>query len=204
MTYRAPYLTYDKIRGIAENFLQKYHPEGTLPVPIEKIVEIDLGMDIVPYWNLFKDFGVDGYLTNDLMSIYVDQFMQSDRENRYRFTLAQELGHLVLHKDLYKDSEFESVEDWIAVQDSIDADQYTWYERHANNFAGLILVPEDPLYEEYRRCIEALEEEDYQLRKADVQIINGFISVRLAKLFAVSEQVVTIRLDKDELTPFTL
>ena len=204
MTYRAPYLTYDKIRGIAKNFLKKYHPEGTLPVPIEKIVEIDLEMDIVPYWNLFKDFGVDGYLTNDLMSIYVDRFMQTDRENRYRFTLGHELGHLALHKDLYKDSEFESVEDWIAVQASINPDQYTWYELHANNFAGLVLVPEDSLYGEYGRCIEALEEEDYEFKKTNVQVINRYISVRLAKLFAVSEQVVSIRLDKDELTPFTL
>lgn len=203
MTYRAPYLPYDKIRSLADNFLERYHPEGTLPVPIEKIIEFDLQMDIVPYSDLFKDFGVDGYLTNDQVSIYVDRFMMDKRENRYRFTLAHELGHLFLHKDLYLGNEFQSVEDWITVQDSINADQYTWYERQANNFAGLILVSEDALYEKYSRCIDELEKEDFQLKKADVQTINGFIAVRLAKRFAVSEQVISIRLDKDELTPFS-
>ncbi|MFO7889264.1 MAG: hypothetical protein R6V04_02880 [bacterium] len=49
--FRAPYLPYDKIRAIAENFLEKFHPKGTIPVTIENIIEFKLNIDIVPLRN---------------------------------------------------------------------------------------------------------------------------------------------------------
>jgi hypothetical protein len=33
-------LEYTETEAIAQDFLAKYHPSGTLPVPVERIVEI--------------------------------------------------------------------------------------------------------------------------------------------------------------------
>ena len=37
--FKAPYYSYDDLRRKADEFLAKYHSAGTIPVPIEEIVE---------------------------------------------------------------------------------------------------------------------------------------------------------------------
>ena len=44
-----PYLSYDEIRKHAENFLYQYNINDTIPVPIEKIIEIDLNISLIAY-----------------------------------------------------------------------------------------------------------------------------------------------------------
>ena len=48
MAIVAPYLPYEKLRAVADEFLKQHHPSGELPIPIEKIVEFRLRLDIVP------------------------------------------------------------------------------------------------------------------------------------------------------------
>ena len=55
-----PYLTYSDIGKRAQTFLIEYHPSFEIPIPIEKIVDVKLGLDIVPINNLNKDFGLNG------------------------------------------------------------------------------------------------------------------------------------------------
>lgn len=45
---KAPYHSYEDLRRKADEFLAKYHATGTIPVPIEEIVEFQFRMDIVP------------------------------------------------------------------------------------------------------------------------------------------------------------
>jgi hypothetical protein len=69
------FLPYEKIAGEAINFLSKHHPEDTLPVPVEEIIEFDLQIEIVPIPNLQRDFDIEGFTSSDLKSIYVDDFI---------------------------------------------------------------------------------------------------------------------------------
>ena len=46
--FTAPYHSYEDLRRQADAFLAKHHPAGTIPVPIEEIVEFQLSIDIVP------------------------------------------------------------------------------------------------------------------------------------------------------------
>ena len=55
MAIVAPYLPYDKLRRSADEFLARYHPDGTMPVPIENIIEYKFGLDIVPVPGLLED-----------------------------------------------------------------------------------------------------------------------------------------------------
>lgn len=70
-----PILSYDDLRPRAGDFLRTHHPAGTIPVPIEEIIEFQLGMDIIPVSGLHDAFGVDGFIAGDLRSITVDEFV---------------------------------------------------------------------------------------------------------------------------------
>jgi hypothetical protein len=91
-----PILSYRDLRRRAGDFLRTYHPAGTIPVPIEEIVEFRYRMDIIPVPGLQDAFEVDGFISSDLKAITVDASMQKHRQGRYRFTLAHELAHAVL------------------------------------------------------------------------------------------------------------
>ncbi len=80
--------TYDELRIKAEELLAEYHPEGTLPIPIEEIVEFGLSMDVIPMDGVKAELGVDAFLTNDLEFIYIDKYVLDHAPVRYRFSLA--------------------------------------------------------------------------------------------------------------------
>jgi Zn-dependent peptidase ImmA (M78 family) len=54
----------------------------------------------------------DGFITSDLKEIYVDESVYTKWPNRYRFTLAHEVGHAILHRDLFRQRRFRSVREW--------------------------------------------------------------------------------------------
>ena len=107
-----PILSYRDLRRRAGDFLRTRHPAGTIPVPIEEIVEFRYRMDIIPVPGLQDAFEVDGFISSDLKAITVDASMQKHRPGRYRFTLAHELAHAVLHRRIFLANRFGRVEDW--------------------------------------------------------------------------------------------
>jgi Zn-dependent peptidase ImmA (M78 family) len=107
-----PILSYEDINGCVERFLKDQHPRGTLPVPVEDIADLSLGLNIFPFPGLQRDFDIDGFISKDLTTIYVDEVIYSKRPARYRFTLAHEVGHLILHRDLIEAIHPRSVTEW--------------------------------------------------------------------------------------------
>ena len=97
-----PFLPDGKIVDLAESFLSKYNPSRSIPVPIEEIVEIDLRLEIIPILGLLKAVQVDGFTSSDLKTIYVDQWVLSEVPYRYRFTLAHEVGHVFMHREILR------------------------------------------------------------------------------------------------------
>lgn len=140
-----PVLSYDALRGIANSFLKDYHPNLEIPVPIEEIIEFQLKKDIIPLPGLHQGFEVDGFTSSDLTSIYVDEFVYTSRPGRYRFTLAHEIGHNVLHENIYKKANFHSIKEWREFINSISEKDHSWLEYQAYAFGGLILVPQEHL-----------------------------------------------------------
>jgi hypothetical protein len=136
-----PRYSHEDIARIAASFLSEHHPSETIPAPIEKIVDNSLKIDIVPIPGMHKAFDTDGSTTSDLEAIYVEEFVYDQRPGRYRFTLAHEAGHIVLHDKPYRSLKWDSLEEWKRTAQGIDEEQYRWLEWHANAFAGLVLVP---------------------------------------------------------------
>jgi len=107
-----PFYSYEDLRKKADEFLHKHHPSGNIPIPIEEIVEFEFRINIVPVLGLQREFEVEGFTSSDLKNIYVDEYVYTDRITRYRFTLAHEIGHIVLHRHLYRDHKFNSIYGW--------------------------------------------------------------------------------------------
>lgn len=81
--YTAPYHSYEDVRGQADAFLAKHHPAGTIPVPIEEIVEFQLSIDIVPMPDLHTLIETDGSIRGRLSRMGVVRFRhRSDNRSR--------------------------------------------------------------------------------------------------------------------------
>lgn len=193
-----PYLTYDKIRRFAENFLKRHHPSNTIPIPIEEIIEFQLGIDIVPIHGLHQAFDTDGFISSDVKSISVDLFVYESRLGRYRFTLAHEIGHLILHEKLYKDIHFKKVDEWKRFIHNFPEKEYHWFEWQAYTFAGLILVPAKRLLQRFRYAVKEVEELGIVV-KENKRVASDAITDLLARDFVCSQEVIQKRILKEGL-----
>lgn len=185
----------ERLQEIADRFLAEHHASMELPVPIEAIVEFGLGMSIVPVERLWKDFDTDGWLSNDLSTIYVDETQMTDYETRYRFTLAHEVAHLLLHSDLYRGASFQTVEEWLSWRDGVGERLIDDYEWQGRNLAGRILVPTGPLVENAQGVLK--ECEDRLPPSVDSRLLWQYVAIPLADVFNVHESVVFYRLSGD-------
>ena len=142
---KVPQLSYEQIRQYAEAFLTTHHPFRHIPIPIEKIVEFRLQIDIVPLPGLEDAFGVVGFTSSDLREISVDQYVYEHQPGRYRFTLAHEVGHVMLHANLFKSQRFRNIEDWKKLIKKLPEFEYRSLKWQAYSFGGLVLAPADLL-----------------------------------------------------------
>lgn len=196
-----PHHSYEQLRRRANDFLRTYHAKGTIPVPIEEIIEFTFRFDIVPVPGLHKSFEVDGFISSDLRTITVDEFVYESRPGRYRFTLAHELGHAILHKRVFQKARFSKASEWKRFVKEIDEETYGWLEWQAYAFAGLILVPSLPLKQSLDQARRLAIRRGLSSSKIENDVARFVIAAWLAKRFDVSSQVIEKRLDKDQLWP---
>ena len=198
---KAPYLLYEDIRKFAEDFLGSYNQEDKLPVPIEEIVEIQLKIVIIPAQNIRLILGVDGWLSNDFKNIYVDLdvFDKDKNESRYFFTLAHEIGHYFLHREIFESLTFSDILEWKKIMYEVPPNEYGWLETHAYNFAGLILVPEHHLRNEYNEAVSMVSKEGFD-RNKHKEIFNDYVSSWLQNKFKVSARTIEKRIQFDNLS----
>ena len=142
---KIPIHSYEALRKKADDFLRTYNPSGTIPIPIEEIVELEFNINIIPVLALQREFKVEGFTSSDLKNIYVDEYVYTDYLNRYRFTLAHEIGHIVLHRNLYSENLFSSIAEWKEFINSMTEEEHGWLEYQGYAFDGLILVPRENL-----------------------------------------------------------
>jgi hypothetical protein len=140
-----PVYSYEDLRKKADEFFRKYHPSGDIPVPIEESVEFDFKINIVPVLGLQREFEVGGFTSGDLKNIYVDEYVYTGRITRYRFTLAHKMGHIVLHRHLYRTHKFNFIHGWKGFINSMTEEEHSWLEYQGYAFAGLVLVPKQSL-----------------------------------------------------------
>lgn len=193
-----PVLSSSDIGRIAEEFLRKRHPDGTIPIPIEEIAEFQMGLDIVPVPGLHNLVEVDGFLGSDLSTLYVEEYVFESVPNRYRFTIAHEVGHAVMHGEVYRRAAFDDIDGWRSFINSMTDNDHRWLEWQAYEFAGLVLVPPAALNERVAAAVDRVRAEGIALEE-NRDFAWTVIAASLAKEFCVSTQVVSKRLEKDKI-----
>ncbi len=199
MSFKAPFFRDDYLRQRAEAFLAQYHPTRSIPVPIEYIVDVCFGIDIVPVPGLQNVIDTVACLSQDMKTIFIDDFIYLKRPTRYRFSLAHEIGHCILHADIFQQLSFHTIAQWKSViTNEIPEDQYGFIEYHANAFAGLILVPSDKLKNIFLDCVEKMKQNSVKFDEIESgarEIVDSYI----ARDFEVSSDVIHRRIEKDQL-----
>jgi hypothetical protein len=156
--FKCKWIDKNQLRKTADQIRQKYWPEDILPIDTAKIVEIRLKIEVEPMFGLLSALDMDAYLRTDLSGIVVDQdcYMQDKFANRLRFSLAHELGHYVLHKDVYGGLNITSIVDWKDFILNVPESEYENFEWQANEFAGRFLVPYDNLKYKVEESLEMI------------------------------------------------
>jgi len=189
-----PKWNYGQVKSVAEQFLKKHHPQFAIPIPIEEIIELNLGVKISTIPNLKRDFSIDGFINSSFDAITVDDEVFNNCEQRARFTIAHELGHGILHQKIYKQFTFNGLEDYIKFQNKIPQKDLYWLDIQANIFAGCVLVPTKKLKEEIKNALEEVG------IKGKIQKDYGLPFLeKLPLKFNVSAGVIIRRIEKEKL-----
>jgi hypothetical protein len=198
------YRSNEDIRAWADDFRAQIAGNPIPPVDVIYIAEIELGLEIIPTPRLFSEIGMDAALAPDLQTIYVDEASyikwesgQKWIEQRLRFSFAHELGHMVLHGDLIKESNFQSIAEfkrWAGSPENYESAEY-----QADEFAGRLPVPIDILKEEYDFYRKKAEEFDKNWR--GIEGIRETMAKKIAPRFGVNHQVIEVRFDHEGIWP---
>lgn len=185
-----PFVSDYEIKRKADSFREKYWGKK-IPVKIETIIEIKLKIKIIPIPNLFKLCSIDGQISSDFSSIWVDEDSYLyDGTNRLNFSLAHELGHYVLHKDLFSSFGIKSIEDAVAFINNVPEKPYSFIETQANKFASNLLLPREPLAGTRKEIVG-----QYKLEDVSDKAVNSYIADSIAKKFEVSSWAAEIALN---------
>lgn len=191
-----PFLTKGEISAAADLFRKKHWPDK-IPVDIEKIISVNLRMDIIFKPGLFKLFNIDAYITSSWQQICVDYdlFEADKNNNRLRFSYAHEIGHLVLHKNLYEQFGIKEADDFNKFYDEIPGDQYHFMETQAHIFANFLLIPRNELYKIREKVIKQfIFANQINIGEIDPKLLNQYLAGPIAKYFGVSPTPIEIAL----------
>lgn len=196
---RPKYKKIEEIRELADKFRKKYvKSDKECQIPIEEIVEFDLGLELWPLKGIESKTNIDGFLSNDLKTIFVDFDRYYDKRylKRIRFTIAHEVGHYLMHKDEIASCTFKTPEDWIHYRRSMSEDDLFLFEQQAYEFAGRLLVPLELLLEEVSKQEERIKSYKSLHQNGIDYLLEGLARL-LSDTFCVSEGVLIRRLRKE-------
>jgi Zn-dependent peptidase ImmA (M78 family) len=165
---------FKKINTIVNDLLAKASI-ATPPVDIELIARmLDINLFKKPYDE--KKGKLSGVLIRDINTNTIG-VNSNDHEHRQRFTIAHEIGHFLLHEGVpvFVDKEYKVNFRKNSTQQGTDI-----VEIDANNFAGMLLIPEKFLL--------------MDLSRNNVDILSAEDMEKLAEKYNVSPQAMALRL----------
>ncbi|HXI70103.1 MAG TPA: ImmA/IrrE family metallo-endopeptidase [Verrucomicrobiae bacterium] len=201
--FKAPYLRRAQIWEKADALRARFPSCAKLPVPVLDLAEFDLGLELVPKARLRQAGDIESLLLGDLKTIFVDRdaFLDPRSENRLRFSVAHEIGHLILHADVYGGLRHESLEAWMEFLLAIPEAEYDWLESHAYEFAGRLLVPPEPLQTALTEAVQTAEQAGFTEWDATGETALSFVANHIRRQFGVSTEVIAKRLRAEKLWP---
>lgn len=187
-----PFLDDDSIYHCADGILRTHHPSFSIPVPIERIIEIKLDLRILSVKDLESGCGINGSVSKDFRAIVIDEDEFEKQVQRARFTLAHELGHVILHRDLFiKSGGFNTDVEFVDFQNGLPEKEYKKLEIQAFRFAEEILFPRQVLKEVVEKEVQAFG----GLPSLNVTDLGNIIS-KVSSSFDVTERATLNKLNR--------
>lgn len=187
---QGPNLRFVDVVRAADKFLKTYHSSLTLPIPIEDIVERKMGIAVVVVPGIKSLLGVDAFISADFTQITIDENSFIKFPERTKFSIAHEIGHLILHKSWYEKYGPKNFEDYLTFHDRIENQVYKYIEIQAHTFAGLVLVPKSLLLKELKKRLGRIPSNE------DPEILIP-VAQDLLEIFQVSGDVILRRLQRE-------
>lgn len=128
----------------AQRLLRKY-AISAVPVPVEHVAELE-GAEVIR--RRFKG-SQSGFVYRDGDRAIIGVNSSTSRR-RQRFTLAHELGHMLLHE-----SDALTVDRAVQFRDGVSALGIDTREIEANAFAAALLMPQDAVIQDARMLVDA-------------------------------------------------
>lgn len=179
--------------------------EDRTPIDVFTFFEVDLRLDAIPFDDLTAKYRVEAALKADFSGIYLDaeQYALMERGpdwklSRLRFTVAHELAHFFLHRDLPQPTHFASLPDFARWTSSYGGRKFS-AEHEANEFAGRLLVPDEKLRAGFDEFATDAEKLIPNFTRSSA--LRDKFAERVAPRFGVNAQVIAVRLDRDGTWP---
>jgi hypothetical protein len=200
--FRAPYITPEQAWAEADRVRAQFWPSGEVPLEVEEILWA-VGLRVEPIQSLRKAGDVDALLRGDLATVIVDadEYMDDRMLNRIRFSMAHELGHFILHADLYRGMAHDSIDAWSDFVERVPEEQWGFVELHAYEFAGRLLVPSDGVRTEITAAAKVAENAGFMKWDETGDAAREYMSNSIARTFGVSSQVIEKRIIREKLWP---
>ena len=130
-----------------------------------------------------------------------NEYMDDRKQNRIRFSIAHELGYSVLHRKIYQEMSYASIEAWIDFIQRLPEDQYSYIEQQAYEFAWRLLVPVDHLKMELKSAAVEAEKSGFIAWDQSDDAAREYIANSLSPIFGVSGQAIKKRITHEKLWP---
>lgn len=110
-------------------------------VDIEILIGTKYAIIIDVHYNLQKNYGVMAYMLTQSNRLFIDDKLIDDPRltKRYRFTIAEELAHFIIHKDIYQDCK--TIAERIERESTLTGQEQWFLETNAKALASAILMP---------------------------------------------------------------
>jgi len=191
VTASLPQYPANELERIAAARLAARFPGGvTIPVDIDYLVESEPGVTLDVMRGLRDGYGIAGAVVahpeeGDRLTVLIDSNVADGAVAFYRFTVAEEFGHIVLHRDVLRS--VRTLEQVAALHQS--PAYYDTLDRNAKRFAAAVLMPPAILRDDAHAFCTPLRAAGH-----DMKALNGKLTIRLAQRYGVSTTAMGIRL----------
>ena len=199
-------LSKSDIWNKVEEFRQERIHNEDIPVNIEVVMQSTLGIHPSLLENLQSDISIEGFISLDFKTIYVDEYQYNTNNlyKRVRFTFAHEIGHLMLHREVIEKLDFCSLDEWKQFRMHLPEDTLGWFEWQAYEFAGRLLVPINQLIIEFKAARHEIQKSNtsWSAPKIDDAEMFALVAPLIAPKFDVSTDVIEKRLFKENIMQY--
>lgn len=110
-------------------------------IDLEKLIATKYEIIIDIHYSLQQKYGVMAYMLTQSNRLFIDDKLIDNPRytKRYRFTLAEELAHFIIHKEFYRSCR--TVEERIERESALTRQEQWFLETNAKALASAILMP---------------------------------------------------------------